>query len=156
MLAMKQTRKPKRRKYPKLGTLLKDARKGLRDTETGQILSPEEMAKLLNVTKGFIYQVEQGIRKPKDGDFGNWASVYGVKYAEMWKSVEWIPMDLVRSFKEEAPPSEDFSQLTAEGKGEEAPPDEDFSQLTAEEKSELLPFLEYVQWKIIHEDAKKE
>ena len=94
------------------------------------------MAKQLNVTKGFVYQVEQGIRKPKDGDFGSWASAYVVAYTEMWKCIERIPMGLVGSFKEEPIATDPFSQLTEE------------------EKSGLLPFLEYVRWRVVHQVKK--
>ncbi|MGB2853976.1 MAG: helix-turn-helix transcriptional regulator [Dehalococcoidia bacterium] len=95
------------------------------------------MAKHLGVTAGFVYQVEQGKRKPKDGTLGLWASVYGVRYVDLCKCLNRIPMDLVASLKEEPQPV----------------PADPFSQLTEEEKSELLPFLNFVRWKLKHKSS---
>ena len=92
---------PRRREYTKLGNFLKDARRRLRDKRTGEIPSVEEMAGQLTVTRGFVYQVEQGRRKPKDSTLGQWASVYGVRPVDLYKCLGQIPMDLVASFKEE-------------------------------------------------------
>lgn len=131
---------PKRRTYMELGSFLKDARNKLCDGYTGRPPSVPDMAKQLGVTTGFVYQVEQGKRKPKDGDIGRWASVYGIRYIELWKRLGRIPMDLVATLREEAQPA----------------PADPFSQLTEDEKSQLLPFLDYVRWKIAHQasDAK--
>ena len=95
------------------------------------------MAKNLGVTPGFVYQVEHGKRKPKDGKLGMWASVYGVRYVDLCKCLDRIPMDLVASLKEEPQPV----------------PADPFSQLTEEEKSELLPFLNFVRWKLNHKSS---
>jgi len=122
----------KRRAYPKLGSFLKEARRRLRDDETGHIPNVIEIAKQLDVTPGFVYLVEKGDRKPKGGDFGKWASVYGVRYVDLWKCIDWIPFDLVATLREEPKPAL-------------ADP---FSQLTEEEISELLIFVDYVRGKI--------
>lgn len=95
------------------------------------------MAKNLSVTASFIYQVEQGKRKPKDGKLGMWASVYGVRYVDLCRCLERIPMDLVASLKEEPQPV----------------PADPFSQLNEEEKTELLPFLNFVRWKLKHRSS---
>ena len=134
MTGMKPNNPPKRRTYSQFGRFLKAARNRLYDEETGGVPRVEDMAKQLDVTKGFVYQVEQGKRKPKDGQFGRWASVYGVRYIDLWKCLDRIPMDLVATLKEEPLPA----------------PADPFSQLTEDEKSELLPFLDYVRWKIAH------
>jgi len=128
----------KRRTYDELGRFLKAARKRLRDPDTKRIPSPAVMAKHLKVSVGFIYQVEQGIRKPKDGYIGKWASVYGARYADVWRCLDRVPMDLVASLREEPKPS----------------PTDSFSQLTNDEMFELLPFLDYVQWKIAQRTSK--
>jgi len=111
---------PRRRNYSKLGKLLRDARGSL---------SVEDLARQLTVTKGFIYLVEQGKRKPKDSDIGKWASVYGVPYTDLWKCLNRIPMDLVASMKETP----------------QVNPDDLISLLTDDEKSDLLPFVEFVR-----------
>jgi len=134
---MKPKNPSKRYTYPKLGNLLRDARSRLRDEHTGRLPRVEDIAKNLDVTAGFVYQVEQGKRKPKDGKLGMWASVYGVRYVDLCKCLDRIPMDLVASLKEEPPP------FLADP----------FSQLTEEEKSELLPFLNFVRWKIKHKSS---
>jgi transcriptional regulator with XRE-family HTH domain len=114
-----------------LGTILKDARQRLRDSVTGRERSVAEMARQLQVTPSFVYQVEKGIRKPKDGDIGVWASVYGVRYKELMKCLNRIPFNFVATLKEEAPPTVG----------------DPFSQLTEYEKSQLQPFLDYIRWK---------
>ena len=134
---MKPKNPSKRHTYTRLGNLLRDARRRLRDEHTGRIPRVEDMAKNLDVTAGFIYQVEQGKRKPKDGKLGMWASVYGVRYVDLCKCLDRIPMDLVASLKEEPQPV----------------PADPFSQLTEEEKSELLPFLNFVRWKLNHKSS---
>lgn len=122
---MKVNYQPKRRKHEKLGNLLRDARDKRK---------VEEIAEQLSVTKGFVYQVEQGIRKPKNSNIDRWASVYGVNSRELWQCLHLIPMNLVASLKEEPQPTlDDF-----------------ISQLTDDEKSELLPFINFVKWKIAH------
>jgi len=126
---------PKRRDYTKLGNYLRDARRRLYD-ETGRRPSVEDMAKYLGVTRGFVYQVEQGKRKPKDGVLVRWASVYGVRYVDLCKCLGVIPMDFVASYREEPEPTS------------KPIPVDPFSQLTEEEKTELLPFLDFVRWKI--------
>lgn len=132
---MKPKYLPKRRTYTELGNFLKDARNRLYDENIGRVPHVEHIAKQLGVTTSFVYQVEQGKRKPKDGNFGRWASVYGVRYADLWKCLGFIPMDLVATLKEEPA----------------AAPADPFSQLTEDEKSELLIFLDYVRWKIAHQ-----
>lgn len=132
--AVKPKNPPKRHTYTKLGRLLKDARNRLYDEDTGATPRVDDMAKQLGVTKGFVYQVEQGKRKPKDGALGRWASVYGVRYVDLCKCFDRIPMDLVATLKEEPEPA----------------PVDAFSQLTEDEKAELLPFLDFVRWKIAH------
>jgi len=127
----------KRHTYPKLGSFLKDARRRLRDDETGRIPSVADMAGQLDVTSGFVYLVEKGNRKPKNGDFGKWASVYGVRYVDLWKCLDWIPFDLVATLREEPEPT----------------PADPFSQLTEEERTQILPFLDYVRWKITQQTA---
>lgn len=122
----------RRHTYNELGSFLKAARNRLPDEQTGRAVRVEDMAKLLSVTPGFVYQVEQGTRKPKDGQFGNWASVYGVRHTDMWKCLDRIPMDLVASLKEEPGPVAG----------------DPFTQLTEDEKTELLPFLNFVRWNI--------
>jgi transcriptional regulator with XRE-family HTH domain len=125
-------RQARRRTYTKLGNVLKDARKRLRDEHTGRIPRVEDMAERLSVTKGFVYQVEQGKRKPKDGALGRWASVYSVSPTVLWKCLDRVPMNLVAALKEEPTAADPFSQLTGD------------------EKVELSPFLDYVRWKMAH------
>lgn len=128
IVAMKRKINTKRR-YAKLGKLLREAR-------GDQHI--EDVARQLQVTPGFVYQVEIGDKKPKDREIGKWASVYGVKHTELWKCLHRIPMDLVATLKEEPEPI----------------PVDPFSQLTDEEKSELRPFLDFVRWKINEHAAK--
>ena len=128
----------RRHSYTRLGSFLEDARKRLRDEHTGRIPRVADIAKRLDTTPGFVYQVEQGKRKPQDGKLGMWASVYGVRYVDLCRCLNRIPMDLVASLKEEPQP-------------EAADP---FSQLTEEEKAGLLPFLEFVRWKIGQQASK--
>lgn len=127
--AMKPNFYPKRRVYSRLGTFLKEARGAQR---------VEDIAKQLNVTSGFVYQVEKGLRKPRDAQIGQWASVYGVRPQELWKRLDRVSMDLVASLKDEGEPI----------------PVDPFTQLTNEEKTGLLPYLNYVRWKI-DQGAKK-
>jgi transcriptional regulator with XRE-family HTH domain len=121
----------RRHTYTRLGGFLKDARKRWPDEHTGRIPRVSDMARKLGATPGFVYQVEQGKRKPQDGKLGMWASVYGVRYVDLCRCLDRIPMDLVASLKEEP------QQVAADP----------FSQLTEEEKAGLLPFLEFVRWK---------
>jgi transcriptional regulator with XRE-family HTH domain len=121
-----------RRNYTKLGKVLKDARKRLRDEHTGKIPRVEDVAEQLTVTKGFVYQVEQGKRKPKDSTLGRWASVYGVSPLTLWKCLGRIPMDFITALREEPMPVK-------------ADP---FSELTEDEKAELSIFLDFVRWKL--------
>lgn len=130
---MKPQNVAKRHDYTKLGEVLKNARNTLYK-QTGHKPSVEDMAKKLSVTKGFVYQVEQGKRKPKYGALGRWASVYGVPPNDLLKCLHLIPFNFVATLREEPKPAM-------------ADP---FSQLTEDEKSELLPFLDYVRWKIAH------
>jgi len=118
--------------YTRLGGFLADARRRLRDGQTGRIPRVADVAKKVGTTPGFVYQVEQGKRKPRDGKLGMWASVYGVRYVDLCRCLDRIPMDLVASLKEEPQP------VAADP----------FSQLTDEEKAGLRPFLEFVRWKI--------
>lgn len=129
---------PKRRMYIKLGSFLKDARDKLCDSHTRKPPSVADMANKLAVSKSFVYQVEKGTRKPKDGDMGKWASVYGISYVKLWKQLVHIPFDLVATFKEDV----------------KIAPADPFSQLTEDEKAQLLPFLEYARWKITHQTSK--
>jgi len=122
----------RRHKYPRLGSFLKDARRRSPDEHTGRIPRVADIASRLGTTPGFVYQVEQGKRKPQDGKLGMWASVYGVRYVDLCQCLDRIPMDLVASLKEEPQP------VAADP----------FSQLTEEEKAGLLPFLEFVRWRI--------
>lgn len=133
MVGMGAGRRPRRRTYKALGEFLKAARQDLRDPDTGRILRVEQVAEFLGVTPSFVYQVEQGNRKPEGGYFGRWASVYGVTYTDMWKCMDSIPMDLVATMREEA---------------DEPAPADSYSHLTEAEKTELLPFAEYVRWKV--------
>jgi len=128
----------RRHTYTRLGSFLKDARKRWPDEHTGRIPRVADMAKKLGATPGFVYQVEQGKRKPRDGKLGMWASVYGVRYVDLCRCLDRIPMDLVASLKEEPQP------VAADP----------FSQLTEEEKVGLLPFLEFVRWKIGQRESK--
>lgn len=128
---MKSKIPSKRRDYRALGKLLKEARKKLYDEEAGPIPRVEDLAKLLSVTPSFVYQVEQGTRKPKDGQFGKWSSVYGVHSIEMWKCLGRIPMDLVATLREKPKP---------------VVPDP-FSQLSEVERTELISFLDYLRWR---------
>lgn len=123
----------KKSRYAKLGGFLKSARTKLYE-DTGQWFTPKDIARQLSVSTSFVYQVEQGNKKPKDSQFGIWASVYGVNHVDMWKCVDRVPMDLVAGFKQEAQPTAD----------------ELFSKMTAEERSELVPFMEFARWKIAH------
>jgi transcriptional regulator with XRE-family HTH domain len=132
----KQNKTPNRHIYTDLGSFLKKARMGSYGPRTLRH-SISQIAHQLGVTTGFIYQVEKGIRKPKDGDFGRWASVYGVRYEDMWKCLDKIPMNLVASLKADEQPF----------------PDDLFNQLTKVEKSELLPFLKYIKWKITQQKS---
>lgn len=113
---------PGRRTYAGLGTLLKDSRK-----TSG--LSVESIAMRVGVKPNFVYLVEKGLRKPKDGHFSAWARAYRLPEKEMWKCVDRIPMDFVDTLRQEPRPSDPFARLT------------EF------EKRELLPFLEYIRWK---------
>lgn len=137
--AMLPKRISKRRYYPNLGRFLREARKRLIDDRTGKPVRVEDLAKLLGVSISFVYQVEQGIRKPKNGQLGKWASIYGVRHAAIWKCLGVIPMDFVKSIREEPEPfpEEPFVR--------EIDP---FTILTEEEKAELQPFLDFVRWKI--------
>ena len=108
-------------KYHRLGKLL-------RDTRIKQGLCVSEIAQELKVAPSFVYLVEQGRRKPKDGYFGNWSEAYGVSYIDMWKTIGKIPMDLVGSLKE------DRSIV------------DPFIDLTESEKAKLVPFINYVRW----------
>lgn len=109
----------------------------MRTARTNAKATVLDLAEKLQVKPGFLYLVEQGRRKPKDGAFGQWASVYGVNYADMWKCLHKIPMDLVGSLREERKPPDPF--LT----------------LTEHEKAELLPFLEYVRWKMANRSTRQ-
>ena len=125
---------PTRKDYSKLGNFLKEAR--LRTYSSRALVhSVSLIANQLGVTKGFVYQVEDGIRKPKDGDFGRWASVYGVRFADIWKCLDSIPMDLVASFRSP----------------EQPPISEQYQELNDIEKEELLPFIKYIKWKLYQE-----
>ncbi len=143
---MKRKTSPKRREesrrsYSKFGNYLRDARKRLRDEHTGRRYTVEEVASFLGVTRTFVYQVEQGRRKPKGGLLANWASVYSVPYVELCKCLGLIPLDLVAAYREEPEPTS------------EPIPVDPFSQLSDEQKAELRPFLDFVRWKISHRAA---
>jgi transcriptional regulator with XRE-family HTH domain len=130
----------RRLSYNKLGMYLKAARNRLHDEQAGRVVRIDDMAEQLNVTPGFVYQVEQGKRKPKDGQFAKWASAYGVRTTDMWRCLGRIPMDLVASLKEQG-------GLTSS---------DPFTQLTEEEKIELRPFLNFVKWNIAHQVPENE
>jgi hypothetical protein len=121
-----------------LGNVLKEARQRTIDPDSHQKRRVTEVSTQLHVTPGFVYQVEKGIRKPKDGDLGIWASVYGVKYEALLKCLHRIPFDFVATLKSEA----------AENKVADNEPaaDDPFTHLTDYEKSQLLPFLEFIRW----------
>lgn len=129
-----------RHRYNELGKFLKAARQRLLDPTTGKVLRVEDTAKLLGVTPSFVYQVEQGDKKPSDGKFGNWASIYGIRYEAMWKCMDRIPMTLVAAVREEP-------KLAA---------NDLFSQLTEYEKNELIPFLNFVRWKTTHQTSESQ
>jgi len=129
---MRDRTPPRRRIYRELGSFLREARKKSRDPDTGKVPSVARTAGFLDVTRGFVYQVERGERKPKDGIIGAWASVYGVPLMNLWKCLPQIPMDLVATLRREPQPA----------------PADPFSQLTEDEKTELLPFLDFVRWRI--------
>ncbi len=128
---MKSKNRISHRKYFALGSFLREARKNLIDKRTAKAPSVAELAKQLDLSSSFVYQVEQGFKKPRDGNMGKWASVYGVRYVDIWKPLDRIPMDLVSTLKEDA----------------KLPPEDPFSKLTKYEKAQLLPFLEFVRWK---------
>ena len=92
-------------------------------------LSIKDAAQKLGVSIGFVYHVERGVRKPKDGDMVRWASVYGVNYKDLWAQLDRIPMDLVATLREDV---------------EDAMTDS-FSNLTDFEKTELLRYLKYLR-----------
>ncbi len=127
ILSMQPKRISNRRKYTKFGDFLMEARENLR--EAGTPLSVNDAAQQLGVSKGFVYHVERGVRKPKDGDMVRWASVYGVKYKDLWAQLERIPMDLVATLREDV---------------EDTVPDS-LSNLTDFEKTELLRYLKYLR-----------
>jgi len=118
--------------FTRLGAFLRAARSRLRDEHAGGEPRVEDMARRLGATPSFVYQVEQGRKKPRDGKLGVWASVYGVRYIDLCRCLDRIPMDLVASLKEEPSP--------AAG--------DPFAHLTEEEKTALLPYLEFVRWKV--------
>ena len=118
---------PNRRKYIKFGYFLKKARESL--YRAGTPLSIKDAAEKLGVSIGFVYHVERGVRKPKDGDMVRWASVYGVNYKDLWARLDRIPMDLVATLKEDA-------------KGVVADP---LSNLTDFEKTEILRYLKFLR-----------
>ena len=124
---MRSERTSNRREYAKFGDFLKEARRNLR--EDGTPLSIKDAAQKLGVSIGFVYHVERGVRKPKDGDMVKWASVYGVKYKDLWAQLERIPMDLVATLKED----------------EEDDVLDPFLKLTDAEKKELLRYLKYIR-----------
>ena len=133
---MEQKQRPNRRKYTDLGDFLRGARVRTNVSQK-QKFTVAQIAEYLDVTPGFVYQVEQGIRKPKDGDFGSWASVYGVRYVDMWKCLGRMPMDLVATLRTT----------------EKEPQARQFPELTEIERYEIRPFLEYVRWKISHQEV---
>jgi transcriptional regulator with XRE-family HTH domain len=129
--AMASSQRPTRDDLRKLGLLLREARR--KSDSRHYSLTPEEIARQLGVSRGFVYQVEQGKRKPKSSELAQWATVYGVSHLDVYKCLGQVPMDMVASLKTEARAKH---------------PDVDpFDKLTEQEKRELLPFLEYVHWK---------
>ena len=126
-LVMQPNRMLYRRKYIKFGDFLKEARKNLR--EAGTPLFVKDVAQKLGVSIGFVYHVEKGVRKPKDGDMVRWASVYGVNYKDLWARLDRIPMDLVATLKEDVNDAELDS----------------LSNLTDFEKTEILRYLKYLR-----------
>jgi transcriptional regulator with XRE-family HTH domain len=110
-------------KYTKLGVLLRTKR--IKDD-----IKVNDIAARLKVSSNYVYMVEQGWRKPKDGYLNTWAGAYGIEYLDLCKSVGKIPLDFVKTFKNEY---EKPDQLAS---------------LTELEKSRLLPFLEYIKWKL--------
>lgn len=122
----------RQRPYATLGRFLREARQQQRDHPTGTAPRVEEVARRLGTTASFVYQVEQGLKKPRNGKLGAWASVYGVRYVDLCRCLDRIPMDLVASLKE-----------TPAGAGKDP-----FADLTEQEKRELLPYLQFVRWKL--------
>lgn len=135
---MTSEQQPARRDYYELGHFLREARCKSHGRHGSLTLS--EVAKQLRVSKGFVYQVEQGKRKPRSSKLGQWATVYGVSHLDLYKCLRLIPMDLVASFRTQA-----ISHVEPESpKSRDVDP---FCQLTEHEKRELLPFIEFVRWK---------
>lgn len=126
--------KLRRSHYLALGKVLREAREKTIDPVSTLKRSVTDISSQLHVTPGFVYQVEQGIRKPKDRDIAVWASVYGIKYETLLKCLHRIPFDFVATLKEQ-------TQLHVPIN------DDPFSHLTEYEKSQLLPYLEYIRWK---------
>lgn len=118
--------------YETFGATLKKARKKLYDPDTHRRLSVKDMAKMLHVSSSFVYQVEQGIRKPTDGQIDQWANIYEVDSVELWKCLQRIPMFRVAKLRDESEPL----------------PPSPFAELTKEEQTILLPYLDYVRWKV--------
>jgi transcriptional regulator with XRE-family HTH domain len=124
--------------YETFGTTLKKARKKLHDPETGQRLTVKDMAIMLNVSPGFVYQVEQGIRKPTDGQIDQWANIYEIDSNELWKCLQKIPMFRVAQLRDDSEPL----------------PPSPFAELTKDEQTMLMTYLDYVRWKVNERSSK--
>lgn len=126
-------RSERRPDYTSLGSFLRDARISVPDPDTRNTRTVNDVAHALEVTAAFVYQVEQGKRKPKNGCLGRWASVYGVRYVDLYKCLGLIPMDLVASYRREPAPA--------------SPPIpvDPFSELSEREKVALLPYLYFIR-----------
>ena len=88
--------------------------------------------KKLNVSAYFACKVPNTISRDQR------SGAYGARSVDVWRCLDRIPMDLVASLREEPKPS----------------PSDSFSQLTDDEMFELLPFLDYIQWKIAQRASK--
>jgi transcriptional regulator with XRE-family HTH domain len=117
----------KRVEYERLATTLRNKR-------ISEGISVKEIAKQLGVHISFVYLVEQSRRKPKIGQFGNWAEAYGIPVADLWKCLGLIPLSLVDNFKNETKFDNYFT-------------------LTELEKKKIEPFLEYARWSV-HQEQK--
>lgn len=126
-------RSERRPDYSRLGSFLRDARTVVRGADTRNRRTVREIAHDLDVTVAFVYQVEQGKRKPKNGELGRWASVYGVRYVDLHKCLGLIPMDLVASYRREPDPAS--APLLVDP----------FSALSEKEKVALLPYLYFIR-----------
>ena len=118
--------------YKTFGATLRKARRKLYDPDTGRRLTVKNIAELLNVSPAFVYKVEQGVRKPIDGQIEIWASIYEIDANNLWKALQKIPMFRVAQLRHNSEPI----------------PPSPFAELTKDEQIMLLPYLDYVRWQI--------